>query len=98
MTTHLRGLIDREAEIDLPRLTLRDDLQRLLFVERQTELTCENVGSAARNNRETCRRARQSLNGFVNRAIAAGNDHVRTTVASGARCNLRRLAWGKRHS
>ena len=93
-----RGLIDRQAEIDLPRLTLRHDFQRLFVVERQTELTCENVCSAARNYGETCVRARKALNGFVDRAVAAGNDHVRTAVVSGARCELGRVTWSVRHS
>ena len=62
------------------------------FVERQTELAREDVSGAARNDRESRLRARQTLNRFVDGAVTAGDDHVRTTITSSARGDLSRIA------
>src|SRR6185437_15183537 len=88
MTTLVRCLIDCKSEIDLPRLALRDDLQRVFVIERQTEFACEDVSRSARDDGESGVRACETLDRFVDRAVTARDDHVRSAVASRTRRDL----------
>src|SRR5437868_10813977 len=92
MTTLVGCFVDRNPEIDLARLALRRDRNRLFIIERQTEFASQNICGAARNDREARISSSQTLNSFVDGAVTAGDDHIEAAVARDAFGNLCRLA------
>src|ERR1051325_7966796 len=96
ITARARRLNRRAPDIDATRKPARDHFDRLVYADGKLKLARQDVSRAARPDTNPHVRSDQALKRFIDRPVAARNDHFAHAARGCASCQQRCLAGAAR--